>query len=80
MRLQRYLKNEDRSWHKALERTKIELDVVDPLAAQIAHFCDVIRGKEKPWVSVRDGLQNLRVVEAIHESARTGRTVRTEED
>jgi predicted dehydrogenase len=80
MRLQRYLKNEDRSWHKALERTKIELDVVDPLAAQIAHFCDVIRGKERPWVSVRDGLQNLRVVEAIHESARTGRIVRTQED
>ncbi len=80
MRLQRYLKSEDRSWHKALDKTQIPLEVVDPLAVQIAHFCDVIRGKEKPWVSVRDGLQNLRVVEAIHASARSGQVVRIEGD
>jgi len=75
MRLQRYLKDEDRSWHKALDKTTIDLEIVDPLAAQIAHFCDVIEGKEEPFVSVRDGLRNLRVVEAIHESARTGQIV-----
>lgn len=76
MRLQRYLKDEDRSWHKALDKTTVPLEVVDPLAAQIAHFCDVIRGDAEPWVSVHDGLQNLRVVEAIHEAARTGQVVR----
>jgi predicted dehydrogenase len=78
MRLQRFLKDEDRSWHKALEKTEIRLEVVDPLAGQIAHFCDVIRGTEEPWVSVRDGLQNLRVVEAIHEATRTGKVMRVE--
>jgi predicted dehydrogenase len=76
MRLQRYLKNEDRSWHKALDKTTIPLEVVDPLAAQMAHFCDVIRGDAEPWVSIQDGLQNLRVVEAIHEATRSGQIVR----
>ena len=35
----------------------------------------MIRGEEKPLVTGRDGLQNLRVVDAIAEAARTGRTV-----
>ena len=56
-------------------QTTIDLEIVDPLAAQIAHFCDVIEGRQEPWVSVRDGLRNLHVVEAIHESARTGQIV-----
>lgn len=76
MRLQRYLRDEDRSWHKALEKTTVPLEVLDPLAAQIEHFCDVIQGRAEPWVSVHDGLQNLRVIEAIHEAARTGQVVR----
>ena len=78
MRLQRYGRDEDRSWHKALERTTIPLTVTDPLAAQIAHFCDVIRGVAEPWVSVHDGLQNLRVVAAIQDAARTGSVVRVD--
>jgi predicted dehydrogenase len=78
MRLQRFLKDEDRSWHKALDKSEIKLEVIDPLAAQVAHFCDVIRGEAEPWVSVRDGLQNLRVVEAIHQATRTGQVVRVE--
>jgi len=77
MRLQRYLKPEDRSWHKSLEKSVVELEVVDPLERQLAHFVDVIRGKAKPLVSARDGLQNLRVVDAIVEAARTGRVVTT---
>jgi predicted dehydrogenase len=76
MRLQRYPTDADRSWHKPLEQTTIALEDVDPLAAQIAHFCEVIRGTAKPRVSVRDGLQNLRVVDAIREAARTGQIVR----
>jgi predicted dehydrogenase len=77
MRLQRYLMADDRSWHKALEKSVVELEVVDPLERQIAHFADVIRGNAKPLVSARDGLQNLRVVDAIVEAARTGRVVTT---
>ncbi len=77
MKLKRYLRTEDQSWHKPLDRSVVALDVVDPLARQIAHFCAVILGEAKPLVSARDGLQNLRVVDAIVEAARTGRVVET---
>ncbi len=77
MRLQRYPTAAARSWHKALEKSVLARDVVDPLERQIAHFADVIRGAATPLVSARDGLANLRVVDAIVEAARTGRAVRT---
>ena len=75
MRLQRYPTAADQSWHKALEKSVIALEAVDPLARQIAHFADVIRGKAAPLVSARDGLQNLRVVDAIVEAAKSGHVV-----
>ena len=35
----------------------------------------MIRGEAEPLVSGRDGLQNLRVTDAIAEAAKTGRAV-----
>ena len=55
-----------------------DVDRSDPLAHQLAHFCAVIRGEAKPLVSARDGLQNLRITEAIAEAARTGRVISTQ--
>jgi len=55
----------------------VPLASADPLERQIAHFCDVIRGAAKPLVSARDGLANLRVVDAIVEAARSGRSIAT---
>jgi predicted dehydrogenase len=75
MRLLRYQAESDRSWHKPLEKSVFSVEFVDPLECQIAHFCDVIEGKATPTVTARDGLQNLKVVEAISEAARTGRPV-----
>jgi predicted dehydrogenase len=72
MRLQRYRTTADQSWHKPLDKRAIPLELVDPLQRQIAHFADVIRGDATPVVSARDGLQNLRVVDAIAEAAKTG--------
>lgn len=77
MRLQRFLRDEDRSWHKGFDKSVVHLEPADPLERQIAHFVDVIRGTAKPIVTARDGLQNLRVVDAIVEAARTGRAVAT---
>jgi predicted dehydrogenase len=77
MRLQRFASAADQSWHKGLDKSVIPLEVVDPLARQIAHFAEVVRGNAKPLVSARDGLQNLRVVDAIVEAAKSGRTVGT---
>ncbi|MDH5245558.1 MAG: Gfo/Idh/MocA family oxidoreductase [Betaproteobacteria bacterium] len=77
MRLQRYPSAAGRSWHKALEKSVVPLEAADPLERQIAHFAEVIRGRAKPLVSARDGLANLRVVDAIVTAATTGRVVRT---
>jgi len=75
MRLKYYPRNEDRSWYKPFKTEVIALERADPLARQIEHFAAVIRGEAKPLVSGRDGLQNLRVTDAIVEAAKTGTVV-----
>jgi predicted dehydrogenase len=66
----------ERSWRIALDERVLAPERADPLQRQLAHFCAVIRGTARPLVTARDALQNLRVVEAIAEAARSGRTVR----
>ena len=77
MRLKYYQRDTDRSWYKPFVSETVPLERTDPLAAQIAHFAAVIRGDAEPLVSARDGLQNLRVTEAVLEAARTGAVVPT---
>ena len=77
MRLRCYERDEDRSWFKPFTTRTVALERADPLANQIEHFAAVIRGDAEPLVTCRDGLQNLRVTEAIAEAARTGRVVET---
>jgi len=72
MRLKVYDRNEDRSWWKPFRTAVADVDRTDPLEHQLEHFCAVIRGEAKPLVTARDGLQNLRVTEAIARAARTG--------
>lgn len=79
MRLKYYAPGEQRSWWKPFETGVASLEEADPLARQLAHFCQVIRGEVEPRVSVRDGLRNLQIVEAISEAARTGQIVSTEQ-
>ena len=78
MRLKVFGKPVERSWLTPMTASVTALDRSDPLVHQLAHFCAVIRGEASPLVSARDGLMNLRVVDAIAESARTGATVRTD--
>lgn len=75
MRLKTYPRPEDRSWWKEFEVGVVGLVRDDPLKHQIAHFGAVVRGEAAPLVSARDGLQNLRVTEAIAEAARSGQVV-----
>jgi predicted dehydrogenase len=79
MRIKYYPGKEDRSWWKPFLTRTEEFERIDPLAAQIEHFAAVIRGDAEPLVTARDGLQNLRVTDAIAEAARTGRIVNTTE-
>ena len=62
-------------WHTPFVETTLALEAVDPLAAQLDHFCDVIAGKAAPIISVADALQSLRTVEAVRRSIATGKTV-----
>ncbi|MDH4582456.1 Gfo/Idh/MocA family oxidoreductase [Pseudomonas sp. BN415] len=75
LRLKCYDQPEDHSWWKPFTCEVVDLQREDPLARQLEHFCQVIRGEAEPLVSVRDGLQNLRVVDAIGRAARDGGTV-----
>jgi predicted dehydrogenase len=63
------------SWWEPFETSTVEVERSDPLANQIGHFADVIRGKAEPICSGRDGLKSLLVVDAVVESARTGQPV-----
>jgi predicted dehydrogenase len=77
MRVKRYASMQDRSWWKPFETGVVEIDRADPLKRQLAHFCDVVAGIAQPLVTVYDGLQNLRITEAIAKAARTGVVVDT---
>jgi predicted dehydrogenase len=75
MRIKSYPRPEDRSWWKAFDASVISMVREDPLRLQIEHFGAVIRGEALPLVSAYDGLQNLRVTEAIFEATKTGQVV-----
>ena len=77
MRIKSYASADGASWWKPFECAVADVAHEDPLARQMEHFGAVIRGEAAPLVSVRDGLANLRVTEAIAESALTGRRVET---
>ena len=63
------------SWWEPFDSGTVAVERSDPLANQITHFAEVIRGRAAPVCSGRDGLDTLRVVDAVVESARVGRPV-----
>jgi len=77
MRLKIYAQPRNRSWFNPFTQDVAEVKLRDPLEAQLEHFCAVITGTSAPLVTVRDGLRNLVIVEAIAEAARTGNIVST---
>jgi predicted dehydrogenase len=77
MRLKTYGKAEDRSWWKPFEVGVAEMTRDDPLKLQLEHFVRVIRKETEPLVSASDGLQNLRITEAIVEAANAGSVIDT---
>jgi predicted dehydrogenase len=76
MRLKSYAASE-RSWWKPFEESIVPMQRDDPLARQMEHFGRVARGEAEPIVSARDGLQNLRITEAIARAATSGEIVET---
>lgn len=78
MRMKTYPTPEDRSWWKEFEVGQAGLVRDDPLKHQIEHFIKIIQGDTQPLVSVRDGLLNLQITEAIAQAAKTGKIVNIE--
>ncbi|MCJ8150877.1 MULTISPECIES: Gfo/Idh/MocA family protein [Shinella] len=64
-----------RSWWEPFEKERVEYEPQDPLVLQIRQFCKVIRGEEQPLVSGVEGLQTLKVIDAVKRSAKSGERV-----
>lgn len=51
---------------------------IDPLYVELKHFCNIIRGKERPLITVEDGLKTLELTEQIKLScSKGGKQIRT---
>lgn len=72
-------KNDDGHWgNKIYSKENNQADELYgevALTAQLNHFGDVISRTTNPLVSAQDGVQSVRVVEAIHRSAKQGSSV-----
>jgi predicted dehydrogenase len=75
MRIKHYPRVSERSWWKPLLVDQLAQQRGDPLAHQLEHFVQVIQGLAEPLVSARDALLNLRVTQAITESAHSGQVI-----
>lgn len=71
MRLKRAPNDQEPSWTRPLIEETLTVKRTDPLTAQLGNFLDVIEGIADPVVSAFDGLQNLKVTEAIQQSAQS---------
>ncbi len=65
-----------RSWWEPVAPERLPFEAADPLRLQVQQFCKVIRGIEPPLVSGREGLETLRVIEAVKQSAASAEMVR----
>jgi len=75
MRLKTVANSTGHSWLTPLQSEIATIERADPLVRQLENFCAVIRGEAEPVVTARDGLQNLRVIEAIKQAASGERIV-----
>jgi predicted dehydrogenase len=66
---------ERKGWGFPMRRERIAVHPGDPLARQLRHFCQVIRGDAEAKITGRDAMQTLIAVQAVFEAARTGHTI-----
>ena len=74
-------RNKDkRCWTQPIAPERLPYERQDPLRLQVRQFCKVIRHEEAPLVSGREGLETLRVIDAVKRSAATGEIIRLRHD
>jgi len=64
-----------KGWWEPLMRRSENVPYFSPFTAQLEHFCNVIRGQEKPMIDAADGLMTLATTLAILKSSEIGRSV-----
>jgi predicted dehydrogenase len=69
LRLKIYTNRTERSWYNPFHSETIAIEHTDPLKRQLENFCAVIRGEAEPVVTGREGLKNLRAIDAIMRAA-----------
>ncbi len=75
MRAHYYAFGSEPSWWKPFETKQLPVEYGNPLARQLDHFVDVVRGRAAPRVSARDGYLNMLVVDAIMRSIAGGKVI-----
>lgn len=76
-RLKYHAAETEPSWWSPFDEQTVDVVRREPLACQLEHFVQVIRGEAEPLVSAADGLRNLQITEAIARSAVERRVVET---
>mgnify|MGYP006271041309 CR=1 FL=1 len=72
MLLRTFAIDSEPSWISRAKRQEVPVVPKDPLASQLSHFERIIMGTDVPLVSAEDGLEYLRVVEAVHKASALG--------
>ena len=68
------------SWWEPIERERLPVVEKDLLGLQIRNLSEVVRGTAAPVVSGWEGLQTLRVIEAVKQVAASGRAVKMDRE
>jgi predicted dehydrogenase len=63
------------SWHTRMREAAVRVTPADPLVRQFEHFVGVVRRTTAPMVTIRDGLESLRVTLAVDQAVRVGRAI-----
>ena len=64
--------------HFIFNRETVEVEGANPYAAELTNLCQATSTNDPLLVPLEDSLENARVIDAIHESAKSGRCVTVE--
>ena len=62
-------------WDHELLIKEINVEDNDPMTTELEHFVKVLQGEQKSFVLGEDGLETLKVINAVKESAEKGRKI-----
>lgn len=72
-----YYYDGDDGWWEQMKKEHFEFEHIDPYVSELQHLVDLCKGREtRPRCSGADGLNTLKVITAIKQSAETGEAVR----